>query len=138
MLPCNLQRVLAVLVVPALRAISSLCPASAADDVGASNNFAGISVSKEALEGCGSSQLSSATAAASSSEDAVLQAKLRVDFADLTFNEMIGKGSFKTVYRGRWNNTAVAIVCMRKGGMVTEARVLQRLSNHPNLVQFYR
>lgn len=57
---------------------------------------------------------------------------------ELYFHEMIGKGSFKTVYRGRWNNTNVAIVSMRRGGMVTEARVLQRMSNHPNLVQFYR
>eukprot|EP00775_Hariotina_reticulata_P013512 gene13512-13637_t len=51
---------------------------------------------------------------------------------------MIGKGSFKTVYRGRWRNTSVAIVRMRKGGMVTEARLMQQLSSHPNLVQFYR
>lgn len=74
----------------------------------------------------------------SSASGAALQQKLRVDYKDLTFHELIGKGSFKTVYRGRWNNTNVAIICMRKGGMVTEARVLQRLSNHPNLVQFYR
>jgi hypothetical protein len=42
------------------------------------------------------------------------------------------------VYRGRWANTNVAIVCMRKGGSVTEARMMQELSGHPNLVQFYR
>jgi len=41
-------------------------------------------------------------------------------------------------YRGRWNSTMVAIVCMRRGGVVADARWLQLLSNHPNLVQFYR
>jgi len=65
-------------------------------------------------------------------------AACRVDFEDLTFHELIGKGSCKTVYRGRWNSTMVAIVCMRRGGAVKEARFLQQLSNHPNLVQFYR
>lgn len=70
--------------------------------------------------------------------DPRLSARLRVDFKDITFNELIGKGSFKTVYRGRWSNTAVAVVCMRRGGMVTEARMMQSLSTHPNLVQFYR
>lgn len=44
----------------------------------------------------------------------------------------------QTVYRGRWNQTNVAIVRMRKGGTVTEARMMQELSGHPNLVQFYR
>jgi len=44
----------------------------------------------------------------------------------------------QTVYRGRWANTPVAIVRMRKGGTVTEARMMQQLSGHPNLVQFYR
>lgn len=52
--------------------------------------------------------------------------------------QVIGKGTFKTVYRGRWTNTSVAVVSMRNGGLVTEAEVLQRLSIHPNLVQFYR
>jgi serine/threonine protein kinase len=27
---------------------------------------------------------------------------------------------------------------MKKGGMATEARIMQRLGTHPNLVQFYR
>ncbi len=67
-----------------------------------------------------------------------MQSKLHIDYGDLTFHELIGKGALKAVYRGRWNDTNVAIIGMRKGGMVTGARVLQRLSNHPNLVQFYR
>jgi hypothetical protein len=67
-----------------------------------------------------------------------LQSKLRIDFADLTVGNLIGKGSFKAVYRGRWNNVNVAVICMRTGGMVTESRVMQRISSHPNLVQFYR
>jgi hypothetical protein len=67
-----------------------------------------------------------------------LSLKLQVDFSELEFFEQIGKGSFKTVFRGRWGSTKVAIVRMRKGGVVTDARVMQRLSTHPNLVQFYR
>ena len=63
------------------------------------------------------------------------QCRLRIDYAELTFHQLIGKGMFKAVYRGRWNNTSVAIVSMRRGGAVTEARLLQRMSNHPNLVQ---
>lgn len=58
--------------------------------------------------------------------------------ADTVVTELIGRGSFKTVYRGRWANTAVAIVGMRKGGLVNEARILHRLSNHPNVIQFFR
>lgn len=67
-----------------------------------------------------------------------LKTRLRVPFHDLVFHEPIGSGSFKTVFRGRWGNTAVAIVRMRKGGLVTEARLMQSLGTHPNLVQFYR
>ncbi|GIL73891.1 hypothetical protein Vretifemale_3998 [Volvox reticuliferus] len=72
------------------------------------------------------------------SESTELQSKLKVPFTDLTFHALIGKGSFKQVYRGKWNNTNVAIVAMRRGGLVTEARLMQRLGAHPNLVQFYR
>ncbi|GLI61355.1 hypothetical protein VaNZ11_003718 [Volvox africanus] len=72
------------------------------------------------------------------SELTALQSKLKVPYTDLTFHALIGKGSFKQVYRGKWNNTNVAIVAMRRGGLVTEARLMQRLGAHPNLVQFYR
>ncbi len=58
--------------------------------------------------------------------------------ANAPLPQVIGKGSFKTVYRGAWHNTAVAVVAMRRGGLVAEARLLQRLSTHPNLVQLYR
>ena len=44
----------------------------------------------------------------------------------------------QTVHRGRGANTNVAIVRMRKGGTVTEARMMQEMIGHPNLVQFYR
>ncbi|KXZ48810.1 hypothetical protein GPECTOR_25g394 [Gonium pectorale] len=66
------------------------------------------------------------------------RSKLKVPFSELTFHALIGKGSFKQVYRGKWNNTIVAIVAMRRGGLVTEARLMQQLGAHPNLVQFYR
>eukprot|EP00193_Tetraselmis_chui_P001157 CAMPEP_0177751172 /NCGR_PEP_ID=MMETSP0491_2-20121128/228_1 /TAXON_ID=63592 /ORGANISM="Tetraselmis chuii, Strain PLY429" /LENGTH=879 /DNA_ID=CAMNT_0019266259 /DNA_START=609 /DNA_END=3248 /DNA_ORIENTATION=- len=67
-----------------------------------------------------------------------LISRYKVDFDDLTFYKEIGRGSCKTVYHGRWCSTAVAIVRMKKGGMATEARIMQRLGTHPNLVQFYR
>ena len=54
------------------------------------------------------------TVTASSPSATKLQARLRVDFTDLMFYELIGKGSFKAVYRGKWADTHVAIVCMRK------------------------
>lgn len=63
---------------------------------------------------------------------------LQVPFEDITFHQLIGKGSFKQVYRGRWKSVNVAIVGMRRGGLVVEARLLQRLGSHPNLLQFYR
>jgi serine/threonine protein kinase len=61
-----------------------------------------------------------------------------VPFNELVFHQVVGRGSFKCVYRGSWHNTNVAIVRMHKGGLVTEARLMQQLSTHPNLVQFYR
>ncbi|KAI8474302.1 MAG: tyrosine kinase-domain-containing protein [Monoraphidium minutum] len=63
-----------------------------------------------------------------------LKPKYKVAFEELVFHETIGKGSYKTVYRGRWANTNVAIVRMRRGGSVTEARMMQQLSGHPNLM----
>lgn len=84
------------------------------------------------------SSSSSSTPSTSASASAALNSRLQVPFCELTFHQLIGKGSFKQVYRGKWNNTNVAIIMMRRGGLVTEARVLQRLSSHPNLVQFYR
>ncbi|KXZ54011.1 hypothetical protein GPECTOR_5g122 [Gonium pectorale] len=67
-----------------------------------------------------------------------LDPKIRIPFREITLHKVIGKGTFKTVYRGSWNSTAVAVVAMRRGGLVAEARLLQRLSTHPNLVQLYR
>ncbi|KAG2447119.1 hypothetical protein HYH02_007865 [Chlamydomonas schloesseri] len=85
------------------------------------------------------SESSAAPVARTPSTDAnALQSKLKVPFSELTFHALIGKGSFKQVYRGKWNNTNVAIVAMRKGGLVTEARLMQQLGSHPNLCQFYR
>lgn len=67
-----------------------------------------------------------------------LQQRYYVPFEELIFHQVIGRGSFKCVFRGRWRNTNVAIVRMRKGGVAKEARLMQQLSTHPNLVQFYR
>ncbi|KAG2484865.1 hypothetical protein HYH03_016351 [Edaphochlamys debaryana] len=67
-----------------------------------------------------------------------LDPRIRIPFAEISLFKVIGKGTFKTVYRGSWNNTHVAVVSMRRGGLVAEARLLQRLSTHPNLVQLYR
>jgi hypothetical protein len=67
-----------------------------------------------------------------------LQSRSYVPFSELVFHQVVGRGSFKCVYRGSWHNTNVAIVRMHRGGLVTEARLMQQLSTHPNLVQFYR
>jgi hypothetical protein len=67
-----------------------------------------------------------------------LQNRSYVPFSELVFHQVVGRGSFKCVYRGSWHNTIVAIVRMHPGGLVTEARLMQHLSTHPNLVQFYR
>ena len=37
----------------------------------------------------------------------VSQSMAEVPFSDITFAQDIGSGSFKTVYRGRWDNTTV-------------------------------
>lgn len=71
-------------------------------------------------------------------ESRLLDDRYYIPFSELVFHQMIGQGSFKSVFRGRWRNTNVAIVRMRKGGLLTEARLMQQLSTHPNLVQFYR
>eukprot|EP00878_Enallax_costatus_P019537 GHUV01020612.1.p1 GENE.GHUV01020612.1~~GHUV01020612.1.p1 ORF type:complete len:741 (+),score=196.55 GHUV01020612.1:582-2804(+) len=67
-----------------------------------------------------------------------IDSQFHIPFGELVFHRVIGHGSFKTVYRGRWRNTNVAIMRMREGGLLTEARLMQKLSTHPNLVQFYR
>ncbi|WIA33379.1 hypothetical protein OEZ86_006515 [Tetradesmus obliquus] len=67
-----------------------------------------------------------------------LRSRSFVPFSELVFHQIIGRGSFKCVWRGSWHNTAVAIVAMHGGGLVTEARLMQQLGTHPNLVQFYR
>eukprot|EP00803_Ostreobium_quekettii_P004159 evm.model.scf_1037.5 EVM.evm.TU.scf_1037.5 scf_1037:22658-32305(+) len=52
--------------------------------------------------------------------------------------EVIGSGSFKTVFRGKWGSNDVAIARMRQGGVLPEARLMEKLETHPNLVTFYR
>ena len=59
---------------------------------------------------------------ASPSTHLELNRRLEISLSDLTFSELIGKGAFKSVYRGRWCGTMVAIMCLRKGGMLVEAR----------------
>eukprot|EP00803_Ostreobium_quekettii_P002341 evm.model.scf_47.1 EVM.evm.TU.scf_47.1 scf_47:4525-13989(-) len=61
---------------------------------------------------------------------------IQIDKLDLI--EKIGSGSFKTVFRGKWGSNDVAIARMRKGGVVLEARLMDKLQSHPNLVTFYR
>mmetsp|Transcript_39811 Transcript_39811/g.112956 ORF Transcript_39811/g.112956 Transcript_39811/m.112956 type:complete len:904 (+) Transcript_39811:561-3272(+) len=93
------------------------------------------------LLGVGKSTWSAASGSSDGKRGAVnaaIMGQLKVDFQALKIEEEIGSGNFKIVYRGRWNGTAVAIVKMQAGGMVTEARIMQKLGTHPNLVQFYR
>jgi hypothetical protein len=53
----------------------------------------------------------------------------------------MASGTFKTVYKG-WLTTAdkrvkVAVMKLRNGSSVTEARMLLKLGRHPRLVRFY-
>lgn len=64
--------------------------------------------------------------------------KLHIALSDLQFHELIGSSPNKARYRGSWNHTSVGILVFRFSGVVANAQTLQRLSSHPNLVQFYR
>lgn len=78
------------------------------------------------------------TSTANAEKGDKLPSKKRLEFDTLDFIEKIGTGSFKTVYRGRWSSNNVAIARMRKGGVLMEARLMEKLSSHPNLVTYYR
>ncbi|MEW5314799.1 MAG: hypothetical protein WDW38_006268 [Sanguina aurantia] len=64
--------------------------------------------------------------------------KLHIALSNLQFHELIGSSPNKALYRGSWNHTSVGISVFRFSGVVANAQTLQRLSSHPNLVQFYR
>ncbi len=49
----------------------------------------------------------------------------------------IGVGHSKSVYRGFWRRSNVAILHMRNGSCETEARIFSLLGRHPHLVTFY-
>eukprot|EP00210_Caulerpa_lentillifera_P000088 g84.t1 len=67
-----------------------------------------------------------------------LNRQFRLEFDSLNFFEFVGSGSFKTVYKGSWSGTDVAIVRMKIGGILQEARLLQHIPHHPNINTFYR
>eukprot|EP00798_Chlamydomonas_sp_ICE-L_P017508 gene17508-23820_t len=67
----------------------------------------------------------------------LLRNKLRLDFAELEFCELIHRGARKDVYRGSWAETRVAIICDRDQGVAHKASILQDMENHPNILQFY-
>lgn len=81
-------------------------------------------------------------AATQRSSSGALQAqqdnKLHIPLSDLQFHELIGSSPNKALYRGSWNHTSVGVLVLRFSGVVSNARTLQRISSHPNLVQFYR
>eukprot|EP01133_Synstelium_polycarpum_P008918 gene8918-10450_t len=70
--------------------------------------------------------------------------EFEIDFKDLTFGEVIGKGYFGQVTRGRWNETEVAIKTIYRQEFKTKTIVemFQRevsvlsILRHPNIVQF--
>lgn len=64
--------------------------------------------------------------------------KLHIALSNLQFHELISSSPNKALYRGSWNHTSVGILVFRFSGVVANAQTLQRLSSHPNLVQFYR
>ena len=49
----------------------------------------------------------------------------------------IGVGQDKSVYRGFWKGSNVAILHIRRGSCETEARIFSLLGRHPHLVTFY-
>lgn len=58
-------------------------------------------------------------------------------FKRLEILEQIGSGSFKNVYRGKWGARQVAVACMQEGGILLEARLLEHIPRHPNLLTIY-
>jgi len=65
-----------------------------------------------------------------------------VDISDLTFKEIIGRGSFGNVYRGVWRYSDVAIKKINHsdrdeiiGELYREAELMTTL-RHPNIVTF--
>lgn len=67
-----------------------------------------------------------------------LKKRARLEFNSLEFMEPIGSGYFKTVYRGIWRGFDVAIARLKKGGPLQEARLLQSIPPHPNIIKFHK
>merc|ERR1712079_714548 len=63
--------------------------------------------------------------------------------ADLKILEMIGKGTFGEVYRGKWAGAEVAIKMINAlndtkiDEIIQEVSVMLDIGNHPNVVQFF-
>ncbi|KAL6761787.1 kinase-like domain-containing protein [Haematococcus lacustris] len=66
-----------------------------------------------------------------------LDERQHISFSDLQLHELLAQGRHREVYRGYWFNTEVAVICMKGGGKIREARLLQRQCKHPNLQMFY-
>jgi serine/threonine protein kinase len=71
--------------------------------------------------------------------DGVVQ-HLMTNYEDITLGDVLGEGSFGTVYRGQWNGIDVAVKTSRQSlqaqrAMMSEVKEVQSLRAHPNLVQ---
>ncbi|XP_064627957.1 mitogen-activated protein kinase kinase kinase 7-like [Lineus longissimus] len=63
-----------------------------------------------------------------------------IDFKELQFIEVVGRGAFGVVSRARWRNKEVAVKLIEteneKKAFITELKQLSRV-NHPNIVRLY-
>lgn len=61
-----------------------------------------------------------------------------VEWETLTILNKLGSGTEKRAYKGRWADHEVAVVHNKKGGICVEGSLLQTITDHPNLVHFWR
>ena len=61
----------------------------------------------------------------------------RLELENIVVHDIIGRGHFKTVYRGTWHSYAVAMSVMKTGGIHTEARLQRQIALHPHLLTCY-
>lgn len=54
--------------------------------------------------------------------------ELFVDFDEVEFGDVIGRGSYAVVYKGNWRNNTVALKCINISKMLQTADQLQEIA----------